>query len=326
MDGNAATGAAETAGGAAQARSIMTRLIGCAGWTRRSERPPLDVRWWGLWFVLPVVVFFAVFSVFPVFFGFYLSLTDYDLLSPPLFVGLDNFRNLASDKLFLTALVNTLVFVVGATVPVWASSLAAALLFDQMFRGRNIVKAIFFLPVLPPAVVIAVIWRLLLHPNGIATSSVGWFSGISEIPWLANTVLAPLAMIVVHDWAAIPFFMLIWLAGLTGIPQEARDAAAVDGAGALARFWYIDLPLLRSTSLLVASLATINAFQSFVLQFVLSSDQGGPANSTLVLGLLVFKYGFQYFRMGDAAAVSVVMFAMIMSVTLLQLWLGRRVY
>ena len=90
------------------------------------------------------------------------------------------------------------------------------------------------------------------------------------------------------------------------------------------RFWYIELPLLRQTSLLVASLATINAFQSFVLQFVLSSDQGGPANSTLVLGLLVFKYGFQYFRMGDAAAVSVVMFAIIMSVTLLQLWLGRR--
>ena len=184
-------------------------------------------------FVLPVVVFFAVFSVFPVFFGFYLSLTDYDLLSPPLFVGLDNFRNLVSDKLFLTALVNTLIFVVGATVPVWAASLAAALLFDQVFRGRDVVKAIFFLPVLPPAVVIAVIWRLLLHPNGIATSTVGWFSGISEIPWLANTVLAPLAMIVVHDWAAIPFFMLIWLAGLAGIPQEVRDAAAVDGAGAL---------------------------------------------------------------------------------------------
>ena len=166
MDGNAVAGAVETAGEAAPARSMVTRLFGGAYSPGRSERPPLDVRWWGLYFVLPVVVFFAVFSVFPVFFGFYLSLTDYDLLSPPLFVGLDNFRNLFGDKLFLTALVNTLVFVVGATVPVWAASLAAALLFDQMFRGRNIVKAIFFLPVLPPAVVIAVIWRLLLHPNG----------------------------------------------------------------------------------------------------------------------------------------------------------------
>jgi multiple sugar transport system permease protein len=324
VEGNADIGVREAADAAAPATAIIARRT--SGWARRAERPPLDIRWWGLRFVLPVVVFFAVFSVFPVFFGFYLSLTDYDLLNPPVFVGLDNFRNLASDKLFLTALANTLVFVAGATVPVWALSLAAALLFDQVFRGRDVIKAIFFLPVLPPAAVIAVIWRLLLHPNGIATSTVGWFNGVSEIPWLANTVLAPLAMIGVHDWAAIPFFMLIWLAGLSGIPQEARDAAAVDGAGVLKRFWYIDLPLLRHTSLLVASLSTINAFQTFVLQFVLSSDQGGPANSTLVLGLLVFKYGFQYFRMGDAAAVSVVMFAIIMSVTLLQLWLGRRVY
>jgi multiple sugar transport system permease protein len=296
------------------------------GRPRRSPRKPLDLRWWGLCFVLPVVVFFAAFSIFPVFFGFYLSLTDYDLLNPPLFVGLDNFRNLARDKLFLTALANTLIFVAGATVPVWGASLAAALLFDQVFRGRDVVKAIFFLPVLPPVAVVAVIWRLLLHPNGVATSGIGWFSGVSEIPWLANTVLAPLAMIVVHDWAAVPFFMLIWLAGLTGIPPEVRDAAAVDGAGALARFWHIELPLLRQTSLLVASLSTINAFQSFALQFVLSADQGGPANSTLVLGLLIFKYGFQYFRMGDAAALSVVMFAMILSVTLLQLWLGRRAH
>jgi len=326
MGADAATRAAGAIGEAAHPPSIVTRLPGGGGRFSRSSRPPLDVRWWGLGFVLPVVVFFATFSVFPVLFGFYLSLTDYDLLNPPLFVGLDNFRNLIGDKLFLTALANTLIFVAGATVPVWGASLAAALLFDQVFRGRDIVKAIFFLPVLPPLAVIAVIWRLLLHPNGIATSAAGWFSGVSEIPWLADTMLAPLAMIVVHDWAAIPFFMLIWLAGLAGIPQEARDAAAVDGAGALQRFWYIDLPLLRPTSLLVASLATINAFQSFVLQFVLSSDQGGPANSTLVLGLLVFKYGFQYFRMGDAAAVSVVMFAIIMSVTLLQLRLGRRVY
>ncbi len=312
------------AGEAAPASPIVTRHAGGSTRSRRSRRKPLDLRWWGFGFVLPVVLFFAVFSVFPVFFGFYLSLTDYDLLNPPLFVGLDNFRNLAGDKLFLTALANTLIFVAGATLPVWAASLAAALLFDQVLRGRNLAQAVFFLPVLPPIAVIAVIWRLLLHPNGVVTSAVGWFSGVSEIPWLANTVLAPLAMIVVHDWAAIPFFMLIWLAGLTGIAQDVRDAAAVDGAGAVSRFWHIELPLLRQTSLLVAALATINAFQSFPLQFVLSSDQGGPANSTLVLGLLIFKYGFQYFRMGDAAAVSVVMFAMILSVTLLQLWLGRR--
>jgi len=284
----------------------------------------LNRKWWGLIFVLPVVAFFAVFNVFPVLFGFYLSLTDYDLLNPPDWVGIDNFRNLFGDKLFLTALKNTLIFVAGTTFPVWISSLLAALLFDQVFRGRNILKAIFFLPVLPPVVVVAVIWRMLLHPNGIMTSLLGWFQGITEIRWLADTFLAPLCMILVHDWAVIPFFMMIWLAGLAGIPPELRDAAHIDGATPIKTFWHVELPQLRATAVLVAAISTINAFQAFTLQYVLAPDPGGPANSTLVLGLLVFKYGFQYFRMGDAAAISVVMFAMILSVTVLQLWFNRR--
>ncbi len=285
----------------------------------------LDHRWWGLVFVLPVVLYFAAFSIFPVVFGFALSLTDYDLLDPPNWVGVDNFRALLSDRLFLTAFTNTLVFVAGATVPVWLASLLAALLFDQAFRGRVTLKTLFFLPVLPPVVVVAVIWRMLLHPNGVMTWLVGAWRGVTEIDWLSNTVLAPLAMIAVHDRAAIPFFMLIWLAGLAGIPPELRDAAHIDGATPLRTFLHIDLPHLRATAVLVAALSTINAFQTFTLQYVLSPDPGGPANSTLVLGLLVLKYGFQYFRMGDAAAVSVVMFAMILAVTAAQLWFNRRV-
>lgn len=288
------------------------------------RRKPINRHWWGLIFVLPGVLYFAVFSIFPVLFGFTLSLTDYDLLDPPNWVGLDNFRELFSDRLFLTALGNTLVFVAGATVPVWVASLLAALLFDQVFRGRTVLKTLFFLPVLPPVVVAAVVWRMLLHPNGVMTWLFGAWRGVTEIDWLSNTVLAPLSMIAVHDWAAIPFFMLIWLAGIVGIPPELRDAAHTDGATPLQTFWHVDLPQLRSTAVLVATLSTINAFQTFTLQYVLSTDPGGPANSTLVLGLLVLKYGFQYFRMGDAAAVSVVLFAMILAVTAGQLWFNRR--
>ncbi len=271
-----------------------------------------------------------MFNVFPVLFGFYLSLTDYDLLNPPQWVGLDNFRNLLDDPLFLTALGNTLVFVLGATVPVWVGSLLAALLFDQGFRGKEILKTAFFLPVLPPVVVVAVVWRMLLHPNGIMTWLAGSWRGVTEIDWLDRIGLAPAAMIVVHDWAVIPFFMMIWLAGLAGIPPELREAAHIDGAGPVRTFWHIELPQLRATAVLVAAISTINAFQTFTLQYVLSSGTGGsggaggPANSTLVLGLLVLKYGFQYFRMGDAAAVSVVMFVMILAVTALQLWFNRR--
>ena len=189
-------------------------------------------KWWGLVFVLPAVGFFATFSIFPMLFGLYLSFTDYDLLNPPLWVGLDNFANLVSDPLFRKALANTLMFVAGATVPVWVLSLLAALLFDQAFRGRDILKATFFLPVLPPVVVVAIIWRVLLHPNGVMTWLVGGQWGLTEIRWLADAVLAPLSMIAVHDWAAIPFFMVIWLAGLAGVPAEQREAASLDGAGA----------------------------------------------------------------------------------------------
>ena len=275
-------------------------------------------------FVLPAVGFFATFSIFPMLFGLYLSFTDYDLLNPPLWVGFDNFANLVSDPLFRKALANTLMFVAGATVPVWVLSLLAALLFDQAFRGRDILKATFFLPVLPPVVVVAIIWRVLLHPNGVMTWLVGGQWGLTEIRWLADAVLAPLSMIAVHDWAAIPFFMVIWLAGLAGVPAEQREAASLDGAGPVRTFWHIELPHLRSTAVLVAALSSINAFQTFALQYVLPNDPGGPANSTLVLGLLVLKYGFQYFRMGDAAAVSMVMFAMILAVTMVQLWFNRR--
>jgi multiple sugar transport system permease protein len=103
---------------------------------------------------------------------------------------------------------------------------------------------------------------MLLHPNGIMTWFAGAFRGVTEIPWLASTVLAPIAMISVHDWAVIPFFMLIWLAGLTGVPKDLREAAQLDGASPLRTFWHIDLPMLRSTAVLVAALSTINAFQT----------------------------------------------------------------
>jgi multiple sugar transport system permease protein len=281
-------------------------------------------KWWGLVFVLPAVGFFVTFNVFPMLFGLYLSFTDYDLLSPPIWVGVDNFVNLWGDRLFRQALLNTLVFVAGATIPVWVLSLLAALVFDQAFRGRDWLKAAFFLPVLPPVVVVAVVWRLLLHPNGVMTSLTGGWWGVTEIRWLADAMLAPFSMIAVHDWAVIPFFMMIWLAGLAAIPPEFREAAAIDGAGPIRSFWYVDLPQLRSTAVLVAALSSIGAFQTFALQYVLPNDAGGPANSTMVLALLVLKYGFQYFRMGDAAAISVVMFAMIMTVTLGQLWFNRR--
>lgn len=275
-------------------------------------------------FVLPVVVFFATFSIFPVLYGLYLSFTRASLLRPPHWIGEANYLTLPSDPLFRTALSNTLIFVLGTTVPVWLASLGAALLFHQRFPARDILKTLFFLPVLPPLVVVAVIWKVLLDPLGVVTWLGSWIWGPGEIAWLYNTTLAPLMMIIVHDWAAIPFYMMIWLAGLTMLSSEISEAAHIDGAGPVRTFWHVELPQLRGTAILVCGLSSIGAFQTFTLQYVLSTDQGGPVNATLVLALLIFKEAFQFFRMGYGAALSVVLFAMILIVTLIQLRLSRR--
>lgn len=280
-------------------------------------------KWWGLFFVSPAVVFFAVFAVFPIVFGFYLSLTRYNLLSDPVFVGLDNYEALFRDRLFLTSLRNTIVFVLGATIPVWFISLLLALVFESKVRGKTLWRAMFFLPVLPPLVVVAVVWKIILHPNGLATALLSPITGLGEIAWLNNPVLSPIMVILVNNWTMIPFFAMIWLAGLAGIPDELRHAAALDGASKPQTFMLVVLPLLKRTSVLVAALATINAFQAFILQYEMTPDRGGPADANLTLGLLIWKYGFQYFRMGDAAAASVILFAVILIVTVLQLTLGR---
>jgi multiple sugar transport system permease protein len=270
------------------------------------------------------VVFFAAFSVYPVLSGLYLSFTDFTLLRSPEWVGLQNYRDLAQDRLFWKSLRVTLVFVAGSTIPVWVLSLLAAILFSQRFRGREFLKALFFVPVLPSLVVVAVIWRVLLHPSGVVTAVTRPFvGGPAEMNWLSSIDLAPLSMIIVHNWSIIPFYMLIWLAGLMNIPNELREAARIDGARNVQVFWSIDLPLLRPTAVLVAAISSINAFQGFILQYVLSPGYGGPADSTTTLGLLIWKYGFQYFRMGHAAAISVILFAIIMVVTLVQLRVGH---
>jgi ABC-type sugar transport system permease subunit len=280
-------------------------------------------RRWGLGFVAPTVLFFAVFAIFPVLLGGYLSLTDYDLLSPPRYVGLQNYAALLGDRVFLKAVHNTFIFVLGSTVPVWIASLLLALLFESAFRGRGLVKALLFSPVLLPPVVVAVVWKVLLHPSGVMTSLAGTLVGKGEIRWLTDISLSPFAVIVVNNWSAIPFFMVIWLAGLSGIPADVKAAAKLDGASAFQAFLHIVLPLLKPTAVLIAALSTINAFQVFILQYVMTPDRSGPADANVTLGLLIWKYGFLYYRMGAAAAVSVVLFAVILMVTALQLRLGR---
>jgi multiple sugar transport system permease protein len=269
------------------------------------------------------VIFFIIFFLYPILSGMYYSLTEFTLLRPPVYIGLQNYVDLFKDRLFLKSISVTLGYVAGSTFPVWVLSLFAAVVFFQKFRGREFLKVLFFAPVLPSLVVVATVWIVLVNPNGLLSAVLRPFTGLAEINWLNNPSLSPITMIIIHNWTAIPFYMLIWLAGLTGISEDLRDAARVDGANQLQTFLRVELPLLRPTGVFVASISMINAFQAFTLQYTLSPGKGGPVDVNTTMGLLIWKYGFQYYRMGDAAAISVVLFAMIMIVTALQLTLSR---
>lgn len=299
--------------------------------TARYSSPPAKKGWvaawrrqlffrrsiYGILFVAPAMLFFAFFSLYPMLTGFYLSLTDYTLLNPPVFVGFKNFVGLLTNDDFIAGLRVTAIFVLGTTIPKWIISLALALLFVRPFRGREVFKVLYFTPTLLSGVVVSLVWKLLLNADGLASAVFGPLVKQPEIFWLAHAVLTPLSLIFVDNWAGIPFFMIVWIAGLVGIPRDFYEAALIDGADSWQAFWNITLPLLAPTTLFVVVTSTIGAVQAFSLQFVMT--KGGPGNLTTTIALLVYNYGFNYFRMGVAAAMSVVMFAFIITITLLQL-------
>jgi multiple sugar transport system permease protein len=272
---------------------------------------------YGILFVLPAMLFFLVFNLYPMVNGLLLSLTNYTLLKPPVFVGFQNYVDLLSNDEFLNGLKVTVIFVLGTTIPKWVISLALALLFTRQFWGRETFKVLYFTPTLLSGVVISLVWKLLLHADGLATALIGPLVHQPEIFWLAHAKLTPLALIVVDDWAGIPFFMIVWIAGLVGIPREFYEAALIDGAGRWSAFWNVTIPLLRPTTLFVVVVSTIASLQAFSLQFVMTN--GGPSNLTTTAALLVYKYGFLYFKMGVAATMSVFMFIAIIAITILQI-------
>ena len=239
----------------------------------------------GILFVAPAMLFFLVFSVYPMVNGIYLSLTQYTLLKPPVFIGLDNYMGLFSNAQFINGWKVTALFVLGTTIPKWLISLGLALLFIRQFWGREVFKTLYFTPTLLSAVVVSLVWKLLLYPSGLVSVLARPITQKPEMFWLADAWLTPLTLIAVDNWAGIPFFMIIWIAGLVNIPKEFYEAALIDGAGRWQAFWHITVPLLRPTTLFVIIISTINSFQAFSLQYVMT--RGGPSNVTTTIALLV---------------------------------------
>jgi multiple sugar transport system permease protein len=260
-------------------------------------------------FVAPAVLTLLVLVAYPIArvveISFY---RDYVLSDNPVFVGLDNYRAVASGKSFGKAVANSAVFTLASVVLHVSLGLAIALLLNRRMnpRARTVFRSIFIVPWLFVPVIVTLIWKLILHPAGAVNSalrSVGLLTG-EPIDWFSNFTLAMPSLIVANVWAGYAFSMLMLLAGLQSIPADLYEAAAVDGADAWRRFRHVTLPALGPTILTVALLDSIWTFRLFDTPYLLTG--GGPVDATLVLPLLTYREAFEGFRFGNSAAVAVV--------------------
>jgi len=276
----------------------------------------------------PALVAIGLFFFLPVLAAVALSLTDFDLYAladPALlrFVGLGNYARLAEDPAFRTALRNTTWFVVVAAPLSIAVSLAAALLVNaRVARLKPLFRTLLFLPVVTTLVAAAVVWRYLYHPRVGLLNRALELVGVGPVDWLGDPAWAMPSIVLMTVWKNFGFNMVIFVAGLQSIPERLYEAASIDGAGPVARFAHVTLPMLAPTLVFVVLMTMIGHFQLFAEPYVMT--QGGPGDATLSVVLLMYREGFRWWNLGYASATAFVLFAIILVLTALALRLRAR--
>lgn len=304
------SGALSSTGKAANKRPSSTAR------TFRKSKFSRRIQLWGAGFVLPAMVFFAVFKYGPMLWAIGLSFTSYDVVSTPSYVGLENYRHLVSDPIFQITLANTLIYIGGCTVLITVVGLALALAISTGVPGGRHCMTAMFLANLMPIIAVCLVWKFMLHPYGPINQLLQPL-GIGRIDWITNSATAMPAIILVTVWRFAPYFMVVFLAGLLAIPGDFYEASQLDGANALQRFRHITFPLLSPVIFFVIVVSALLSARIFLLPYVLTG--GGPGNATRVLSMLIYDTGFSYLKMGQAAAISVVLFGIMMVFTALQM-------
>lgn len=273
-------------------------------------------------FIGPAALLFAAFSLVPIVIAITLSFQDTQTLGEGQWVGLDNFAQLGSDRLFRTALVNTLVFTIGTVPTAMAAGLALAVALNRPLPGRGVLRAMFFVPMVAAGVVVGVIMSWIFNVDyGVANNALSLL-GIGRIPWLTSPNMAMLTLIIVVVWTRIGFCMVIYLGALQSIPSELKEAASIDGAGRWARFRSITFPMLTPTTSILLILNVVFSLQAFDVIYVMTG--GGPGFSTTVLIQYVFRSAFQDGQMGYAAALGLVLVGILLVFTLLRQQASKR--
>lgn len=272
-------------------------------------------------FVFPFLFIFAIFKAVPIIYAGFLSLHEMQGLVGGEFVGFKNYLRIFSDSEFYRAVINNTKYMAGTMITLIPIPLILAVLLDSKFcKGRNIYKAILFIPALVSLVIASAVFRILLHEGetGIVNSVLGWF-GIGPQKWLVNPLLTIPSIILIATWRWTGVNIIYFITGLTGINKEMYEAASIDGANMLQRFFHITIPLLKPIIVFVATLNLIGGYQLFTEVYVLWDGGNSPGQSALTLAIKLYRTAFSYFRMGYASTIGFVMAIIILVFSLIQL-------
>jgi multiple sugar transport system permease protein len=276
-------------------------------------------------FVSPWLIGFLLFGLGPIVASIVLSFTDYSLFKPPRWIGAENYRELLADPLIWKSLGNTVFYVFFAVPLTTAGALLLAVLLNQKVKGIAIWRTIFYLPTIVSGVAMGVLWRWIFNPElGLANSILRPILkplGIADPQWLLDPVLAKPAYVIMSVWG-MGGGMIIFLAALQSVPKHLYEAAEIDGAGHVRKFFAVTVPMVSPAILFVLTMGTIGSFQIFAQAYVMSGR--GPDNSTLFYVLYLFDQAFRYFRMGYGSAMAWVLFAIILLVTMVKFTLAKR--
>jgi multiple sugar transport system permease protein len=297
---------------------IAGRATGRSWWARLVNNEDVV----GYLFVAPLILGLIIFTYGPVLAAFGLSFTKGDYISTPRWIGLGNYRALLEDDLFWTSMRNTLYYVAGVVPAGLILSLLLALAMNQKLRGIVVFRSIFFLPTISSSVAISLMWLWIYNPEFGVLNFLLDLLGIKGPAWLSSSEWAMPAVIIMAVWRGLGYNMLIYLAGLQGIPDVYYEAAEIDGAGGWAKFRHITVPLLSPTTFMLLILSVIGAFQVFEYTYVMTG--GGPVYATLTIVLHVYNNAFRSFQMGYASALAYVLFFILLGLTIIQFRLQNR--
>ncbi len=299
--------------------NIFKLKPGTAGRKKNKERLVIFL------FLLPAIVLFIIFVVYPIIQSIYYSLFNWKGFGPAVdFVGLDNFTNILEDRVFRIALRNVLFIIAFSLFLQLPLSLMLAVLVGRDLPGRVFFRVIFFMPYVLSEVIAALMWLFILNPDperGFINAVIVFLGGESQA-WLGNTSLVMPAIFAALTWKYFGYHMLLFMTGLQNIPSEIEEAGRIDGAGRFQSFFYITLPLLRSTIRTSVYLSVLGSIQQFILVWIMT--KGGPVNASETLATYMYRFGFVRFQLGYGSAVAIYMFLLCFMFSLIYQRLTRQ--